>query len=236
MNGVLATLLPQGVLRGGTVVSCEGLAAVSLALAVASAPSIAGSWVAVVGLPTLGLAAAIEAGVVLERLVAVGAPDGAGRAGRVSGDAAWADVLAAAVDGFDVVLVGPEVRGVSSTTTRRLAARAVQRGSVMVTVDNAAFGADVRLEATDITWRGLGEGFGVALGRHAEVCASGRRVPGARRARLWLPAADGRPLVAVASTSESGTSESDAVGPDAVEPDAVEPATMPPAVWLRSAG
>lgn len=188
LHGALSALVPPGGLRGGTVVSCGGVAAVSLALAVASAPSIAGSWVAVVGLPTLGLAAAAEAGVVLDRLVRVAAPpDVATR----RADGVWADLLAAAVDGFDLVIIGDEAAGVSPSTVRRLVARAAQRGTVFVTIDAPVFGADVRLEATAATWRGLGEGYGIALGRQAEVQASGRRLPGARRTRLWLPAGDG---------------------------------------------
>jgi len=77
---VLAALVPQGALQRGNVVGCDGDAAVSLVLAVAAGPSQQGAWVAVAGLPTLGLAASAEAGVVLERLVAVTEPvDGACR-------------------------------------------------------------------------------------------------------------------------------------------------------------
>lgn len=180
ISGVLAPLLPGGVLRAGSVVACEGRAAVTLALAVASAPSLAGSWTAVVGLPTIGLGAVVEAGVVPERLVRVDAPSGV-----------WGDVLAAAIDGFDLVLVGPAVRGVTSSVARRVVARAMQRGTVLVTIDTTVLGADVRLVATDVEWHGIGAGFGVARGRCAQVEATGRRLPGLRRALLWLPGADG---------------------------------------------
>lgn len=195
VHGALSALVPQGALRGGTVVACDGVAAVSLALTVASAPSIAGSWVAVVGMPALGLAAATEAGVVLDRLVRISAPS---HATTRRADSAWADLLAAAVDGFDLVIIGDEVAGVSPSTVRRLVARAAQRGTVFVAVGAPVFGADVRLEATEVAWRGLGEGYGIALARHVEVQASGRRLPGTRRARLWLPAADGSPVGAPA--------------------------------------
>jgi hypothetical protein len=207
VHGALSTLLPQGALRGGTVVVCEGVASVSMALAVASAPSIAGSWVAVAGLPVLGLAAATEAGVVLERLVRIAAPcSDASRSGTPRADSVWADLLAAAVDGFEVVIVGPETAGVSPSTVRRLVARATQRGTVFVAIGAPVFGADVRLETVAVNWRGLGEGYGIALGRHTEVSADGRRLPGTRRARLWLPAVDGtvRHAVAEATASDGG--------------------------------
>ena len=211
LHGALSTLLPQGSLRGGTVVACEGAASVSLALTVASAPSIAGSWVAVAGLPGLGLAAATEAGVVLERLVRIAAPSpvpGALRAGAPRADSVWADLLAAAVDGFEVVIVGHETAGVSPSTVRRLVARAAQRGTVFIAIGAPVFGADVRLETVAIDWRGLGEGYGIALGRHAEVCAAGRRLPGARRSRLWLPAVDGTVRHAATEATDSvGDSE-----------------------------
>ena len=97
-------LLPASGLRRGTTVAVDarpGVAgATSLALAVAAGASQAGSWVAAVGLGSLGLVAASELGVAFERLVLVADP-GRERAG-------WASVVAALVDGFDVVLVAAE--------------------------------------------------------------------------------------------------------------------------------
>ena len=77
-------LLPGGGLRRGATVSVTAAAGVggatSLALALVAEASRAGSWVAAVGLPSLGLVAADELGVALERLVLVAAP-GARRPG-----------------------------------------------------------------------------------------------------------------------------------------------------------
>jgi hypothetical protein len=53
------------------------------------------------------------------------------------------------------------------------------------------FGADLRFQAADAAWQGLGEGHGVARSRRAEVQLSGRRVPRPRHAELWLPGPDG---------------------------------------------
>ena len=74
---VFGSLLPQAAVQRGSVVSCCGSAAVSLACAVGAGASAAGSWSGVVGFGTtghltLGLATAAELGVALERVVAVG--------------------------------------------------------------------------------------------------------------------------------------------------------------------
>ena len=183
-------LLPQAVVQRGSVIGCEGSAAVSLALALAAGPSRAGAWVGVTGLPEMGVAAAAELGVVPERVVMVAEPL------QPFDDAQWADVLAAMIDGFDVLLLGPGTQRVRAGTARRLVARLQSRGAVMVVAAMGAaqgpFGADLRFEATDAVWQGLGEGHGVARGRQASVQLSGRRVPRPRRAQLWLPTADGQ--------------------------------------------
>ena len=188
-------LLPQAVMQRGSVVECAGSAAVSLALALAAGPSLAGAWVGVAGLPQVGVAAAVELGVAPERLVMVAEP-----AQRFD-DGQWADVLAAMIDGFDVLLLGPGAHAVKAVTARRLVARLQSRGAVLLSVvssvvsssDGAsgAFGADLRFEATDAVWQGLGDGHGVARGRRANVQLSGRRVPRPRRSEMWLPTADG---------------------------------------------
>src|SRR5438045_6869665 len=85
----LADLLPEGGLRRGSTVAVSGDAhrasrseaearpgATSLALALLAGPSQAGSWCAAVGLPSLGLVAAAEVGIVLERFPLVARPGG----------------------------------------------------------------------------------------------------------------------------------------------------------------
>ena len=118
----LSGLVPDGGLVRGSVTVVEGDgAAISLALALVAGPSAAGSWTAVVGCPGLGLAAVAEAGVALERLALVAEPE--------PGD--WAGVVAALVGAVDVVVVGPTHR-VRTADARRLAARARERGTVLV--------------------------------------------------------------------------------------------------------
>ena len=183
---VFESLLPGATLQRGSVVSCEGSAAATLALALAAGPSQAGAWVAVAGFPDIGLAATDELGVVPARLVMVAEPtDG-------FNDATWADVLAAMIDGFDVLLLGPGTLRVRASTARRLVARAQARGAVIITVGaNAAFAGDLRFETSQTSWQGLGEGNGVAHGRRALVQLTGRRVPRPRQTELWLPASNG---------------------------------------------
>ncbi len=67
----LSTLLPDGALARGKAVSCRGIAATSLATALAAGATAAGAWLAVVDVPWLGVEAAAELGVPLERLVRV---------------------------------------------------------------------------------------------------------------------------------------------------------------------
>ncbi len=164
--------------RQGAVIAATGAAAHSLAIALAAGPMQAGAWAAVVGLPTLGLRAAAELGLALDRLVAVPHPQSVA-----------AEVLAAMIDGFDVLLVGPQLR-LNAAAARRLQARAQSRGVLSVLVDNNVFGADMRLTATT-TWVGLGKGHGVAQARRAQVELSGRRVHRPRRSVMWLPDIDG---------------------------------------------
>ena len=154
-----------------------------MALALAAGASAAGSWVGVVGVPSLGLAAAAELGVALERLVLV-APPAPGE---------WATVAATLVDAFDVVLAAPPRRG-GLALARRLQARVRERGAVLCTV-RASGGTepDLTLATTVVTWEGLEPGAGCLRARQVTVQATGRRAAARpRQATLWLPDASGQ--------------------------------------------
>jgi hypothetical protein len=173
----LADLLPEGGLRRGHVVACTGPAATSLALALVAPAASAGAWVAAVGLPELGIEAAAELGVPLQRLVLVAA----GRS-----PAQWAERVAAAADGFELVLTTPPPG--AERVGRQVRQRVQARGTVLVTVGVAStFGGDIEFGTADGTWEGLGAGYGCLLGRRLTVTASGRRVPRPRATELWLP-------------------------------------------------
>lgn len=164
-------------LRRGTTIGCHGPSAHALALAVAAGPTQHGSWMACAGCPGLGLQAAAELGVDLRRVVAVpAAPAGV-----------WADVLAAMIDGFDVLVVGTAVGGVGRPAARRLQARAQARGVVMLVLGgNHPFDVDLQLSGTSV-WHGLADGHGVAKARRVDARLEGRRAAQPRRASMWLP-------------------------------------------------
>jgi hypothetical protein len=202
----LAEVLPNGGLVRGSVVACGGLAGVALTLALAAGASQQGAWVGVAGLPGLVAAAAVEIGVAPERLVLV---NERGRApGERFGDHTWGEVVAAMIDGFDVVVLGPAAtEALRPGTARRLTARLAARGAVLLlaggaggagVVDTAGaavasgFVADLTVVAAHGRWFGLADGHGVARGRRATVHVAGRRMPRTRAAEMWLPGPHGR--------------------------------------------
>lgn len=182
----LASLFPDGGLRrGSTVAVGGGPASTSLALALVAASSSLGSWCAAVGWPSLGLAAARELGVALERFPLVAWPSSVGDGPTI---------VAALLDALDVVLVRPPGR-LRLGDVRRLVARARERGAVLVFVGGAVGdveGADVRLTTAAAEWHGLGPGHGHLAGRLADVVSGGRGAAAReRRVRVWLPAPQG---------------------------------------------
>jgi hypothetical protein len=193
VSAALRPLLPGGVLRrGGTVAVDPGAVdpgakpggtglpgSTSLLFALLAEATAAGSWCAAVGLPRIGLVAAAEAGVAVERfaLVPHPGPD-------------WPAVVAALVDGVDIVVVATP-GSVAAPVANRLTARARQRGAVLVPVGQWP-GADLTLEVTGSAWHGLGRGRGRLRTRELEVYVHGRGAAArGRRATLWLPGGTG---------------------------------------------
>jgi hypothetical protein len=176
----LRHLLPGGCLRRGSTVAVTGSPPqTSLLFALLAEASAAGSWCAAVGLPQLGLVAAGEAGVALERLALIPFPG-----------PEWTGVVAALIDGFDIVVAGTPT-GVPAGLASRLTARARQRGAVLVPLGQWP-GADVTLAVTHSAWQGLGPGRGRLRSREVEVVVQGRGAAARpRRARLWLPSQSG---------------------------------------------
>jgi hypothetical protein len=175
----LEPLLPAGGLRRGSAVAVRGSTALLLALL--AGPSREGAWCAVVGLPGLGLVAAAETGVALERLALVPDPG-----------PDWAAVAGALLDAMDVVVVAPRGR-VLDGEVRRLAARARQRGAVLVPYGAVRWpGVERRLSVVAGSWEGLDQGCGHLRARRVVVRGEGRGAAArARELRLWLPAPEG---------------------------------------------
>ena len=196
----LAELFAERALVRGRTLGCIGPAATSTAMALVAATVMAGSWLAVVDVPTFGLDAASEAGIPLERVVAITTgidPGTTGAAGRVGAD--WVEVMAAAVDGFDIVLSrqpSQVVRAqVTESSLRRLSTRIRQRGAVVVLLDDDEQRADMKradmrcdgvIETSGISWSGLGSGYGHLQKRTLDLSASGRRLPGRRLCNLTV--------------------------------------------------
>ena len=207
----LAGLFPDGGLRrGSTVVVGPGSSpgATSLALALLSGPCAGGSWCAVVGAPDLGLVAAAQLGLDVERLALVPVP----------GDK-WAVVTAALLEGFDVVLLSLPER-VSQSDARKLEARARERGSVLAVLGEGWPGtADMRLGIAGGRWLGLEDGFGYLTCREVEVVAGGRGAASRpRRVRLWfgeapLEVLGGEPAMAVRGEPAAVRGEDVVAGP-----------------------
>jgi hypothetical protein len=167
-------LLPGRSLRRGSTVAVSG--ATSVVLGLLAAASKTGSWCAVVGMPALGLRAAAEAGIALERLALVPYPG-----------PDWSAVVAAMLDGVDMVVIAPG-GPVAVSVTSRLAARARQRGSVLIAYGRWP-GADVVLDSTQSRWEGLSQGAGRLHRRQLTVVLRGRGAAARKNAAtLWWPA------------------------------------------------
>jgi hypothetical protein len=181
----LASLFDGGLVRGRTV-ACVGDAALSAALALAAEATRSGSWLAVVGVPNLGVAAAIEAGVAVERIVLAQPP----RASRE-----WIATVAALVEGFDVLIVAPPASLVAHDA-RRLQSRILARQSVLIVVDLPAlpslgstdvFSSDIDVHTDTVSWSGIERGGSHITQRTVRMRVDGRRCPTPREETIALP-------------------------------------------------
>ncbi|WP_402466059.1 hypothetical protein [Isoptericola aurantiacus] len=200
VHPALAPLLPGGVLPAGGVLTVQG--STSLLLGLLAAPSRDGAWTALVGAPAVGLLAAADAGIALGRTAVVPSP----------GPDAPA-VLAALLDGMDLVVVGPQA-ALTATDRRRLAARTRRRDAVLVATTYWP-GAHVALDARGGSWAGTDSGAGWLRRRTLRVLRTGRgavarpveidvEVPlGAQEPST--PPADGAPADRDATTSSGST-------------------------------
>ncbi len=180
----LAPLLPGGGLRRGSVVAVQGSTALLLALLAAATAQ--GAWAAVVGVGDLGVLAAAEAGVVVRRLALVPRPG-----------PNPASVVAALLDGVGLVALAGTDR-VPSGARRSLAARARQRGSVLLPLGRWP-GADVELDCRAEAWHGAEAGHGRLRSREVVVRAVGRGAAARpRTVRLLLPGPGGAVAAALA--------------------------------------
>lgn len=182
----LADLFPDGGLVRGRALGCAGgLDAAIVPLLIAARAVRDGAWLAVVDVDTLGLDAATELDLPIERIVRV----------ETSSTTTWFDVVGAAVDGFDLVVtsVPEELRGDdavarrSAAVVRKLVARLQRRGSVIIVLgDPGVFTLDLRIDVERSVWSGLGDGWGHLRRRSLELATTGRRIGPARRCAVDL--------------------------------------------------
>ena len=174
-------LLPDSGLVRGRIVRCSGDAGLSLALSLCSLATQQGSWLGVVGVEHLGLLAAVEHGVALERTVLVHPP-------KTSRE--WSITVAAAIEGLDLLIVAVPER-LSVNDARRVQTRLQSRRAVMIIVENTVlsqsrsmngsneaqqFLADVVLDTKTKSWSGVDKGAGYLQHRNVRIRVSGRRV------------------------------------------------------------
>ena len=178
----LASLVPYGGLRRGSAVRVEG--STSLLVGMAAAACRNGAWCAVVGMPDLGLAAAAELGLPLDRVVLVPAPG-----------ADTPAVLGAVIDGFDVIVLG-DVPHLVERDRRHLASRLRHREAVLLTA-GAWPGVDLVLSVTESRWSGAGQGFGSLRGRDLTIRIGGRGAAGGAGPEARLRSPDGVRLVSL---------------------------------------
>jgi hypothetical protein len=155
-----------------------------LALALLAPPSQAGGWTALVGVDDLGVEAAAEAGLDLDRTVVVPVPG-----------EHWVEVTAALVDVLPMVLLRPPAglgeKGLVRTAGR-LGARLRKRSATLL-AQGPWPGCEARLSVAASRWVGVEEGGGDGHGRlraRQVVLACRRGSAPAQHATVWLPAPD----------------------------------------------
>ncbi|CAN5179610.1 hypothetical protein BH11ACT5_BH11ACT5_00940 [soil metagenome] len=168
----IAGLLPGGGLQQGAAYSVDRSA--MLLMTLLAAPSAAGTWCGIVGMPEFGVEAAQHFGVDLDRLVLVPHP----------GDQ-WLAVTAAVADVMGVVVTRPPKRATDSSVAR-LAARLRQRGTTLLVLGPWPQ-TEAMLSLSQSEWHGIGEGHGHLAAREVTVTVTSRTTSRPRSARLWLP-------------------------------------------------
>ena len=168
----LAGLLPGGGLQQGAAYSLDRSA--MLLMTLLAAPSAAGTWCGVVGVPEFGVEAARHFGVDLDRLVLVPQPG-----------EQWLAVTAAIADVMGVVVTRPPKRATDSSIAR-LAARLRQRGTTLLVLGPWPQ-TEAMLSLSRSEWHGIGEGHGHLAAREVTVTVTSRTASRPRSARLWLP-------------------------------------------------
>ena len=173
--GPLAEVLPRGGIPAGSVVGLTGSGGTtSLLFTLLAAPP--NAWSALVGMPDVGLLAAAELGVELDRVALIPDPG-----------PDLLQVLSILADGVDIIAVAParSASGIGATPARMrvLTARLRQSGAVLL-VAGSMPGADLVLDCRVEGWTGMGRGHGRLRHRELVVGVSGRGAAGRSRSAV----------------------------------------------------
>ena len=179
----LASALPRRGLVRGSVASLVGPGATSLLFTLMSGEP--GAWSAIVGMPDIGLLAASEFGIDLDRVVLVPNPG-----------PDVLQVISILIDGVDVLAVAlPPGSRPTQSRLRVLTGRLRQRGAVVLSMSPWP-GAELVLRSRWAGMAGVGRGHGRLRDRSLVVDVEGRGAAGrGRRASLVVRA--GRTAVTV---------------------------------------
>lgn len=167
----LAEILPRG-LEPGMSVGFSG--SVLMGLLLAGIASGSGAWSVFLGMPGMGWDAAGSLGVDASRTVCV----------PKVGDAARTQALTAAVDGFDVVVVGSSIR-LDARERRLLSKRAAVRGSLLL---GEGWDCRDRVRGEVVAVEGVDRGVGHVRALLVEATSGRRRVRLRIGACGWAPA------------------------------------------------
>ena len=172
----LAEILPRGLERGMSV-GFSGSILIGLLLAGIASGS--GAWSVFLGMPGMGWDAARSLGVDASRTVCV----------PKVGDAARTQALTAAVDGFDVAVIGSSIR-LDARERRLLSKRAAVRGCLLL---GEGWDCRDRVSGEVVAVEGVDRGVGHVRALLVEAASGRRRVRLRIGARGWAPAqaADG---------------------------------------------
>lgn len=173
--GPLAEVLPRGGIPAGSVVGLTGAGGTtSLLFTLLAAPP--NAWSALVGMPDVGLLAAAELGVELDRVALIPDPG-----------PDLLQVLSILADGVDIIAVAPvrSAVGIGATPARMrvLTARLRQSGAVLLVAGRMP-GADLVLDCRVEGWTGMGRGHGRLRHRELVVEVSGRGAAGRSRSAV----------------------------------------------------
>lgn len=201
----LAAVLPRGGLARGSVVSVVGQGATSVLFTLLAGPD--APWSALVGMPGVGLLAAAEFGVDLDRVVVIPEPG-----------PDVLQVLSILIDGVDMIAVAlpADVRP-GPSRQRVLTGRLRQHGAVLLVMGPWP-GADLVLTSRSVGWTGLGRGHGRLRDHELVVEVGGRGAAAGRRNSAALLLRSDRVAVDVVHSAVPVAVESGIFAADTFDP------------------